>query len=42
MCNRPLVSDYLIAYIWHTASNAQKLLEYAQRREHLSITLLEK
>ena len=25
--------DYLIAYTWHPASNAQELLEYAQRRE---------
>lgn len=26
-------SDYLIAYVWHPASNAIKLLEYAQKRE---------
>ena len=25
--------DYLSAYTWHPASNAQELLEYAQRRE---------
>lgn len=25
--------DFLIAYVWHTASNARELLEYAQRRE---------
>ncbi len=24
-------SDYLIAYVWHPASNARELLEYAQR-----------
>ncbi len=24
--------DYLIAYVWHTASNAQELLEYAEKR----------
>lgn len=36
-------ADYLIAYVWHTASNAANLLEYAQRRAEkglLSITLL--
>ena len=26
-------SDWLIAYVWHGASNSRKLLEYAQRRE---------
>ena len=26
-------SDYLIAYVWHPASNARELLEYAQRLE---------
>jgi len=26
-------SDYLIAHVWHPASNARKLLEYAQKRE---------
>ena len=26
-------SDYLIAYVWHPASNARDLLEYAQRLE---------
>ena len=26
-------SDYLIAYVWHTASNSRELLEYAKRRE---------
>lgn len=26
-------SDYLIAYVWHLASNARELLEYAQRLE---------
>lgn len=25
--------DYLIAFVWHTASNSQKIVEYAQRRE---------
>ena len=25
--------DYLIAYVWHIASNARDLVEYAQRRE---------
>ena len=33
--NRYMVAhcDYLIAYVWHTASNARELLEYAQRLE---------
>ena len=26
-------SDYLIAYVWQTASNARELLEYAQKLE---------
>ena len=26
-------SDWLIAYVWHGASNSRKLLEYAERRE---------
>lgn len=26
-------SSHLIAYVWHTASNARDILEYAQRRE---------
>ena len=43
--NRLMVeqADYLIAYVWHTASNAANLLEYAQRRAGkglLEITLL--
>lgn len=25
--------DYLIAFVWHTASNSKKIVEYAQRRE---------
>ncbi len=25
-------SDYLIAYVWHAASNARSVLEYAQRK----------
>ena len=45
--NRYMVehSDYLIAYAWHPASNAQDLVEYAQRREkqgRMKITLLSK
>ena len=27
-------SDYLIAYVWHTASNARELLAYAQKFEN--------
>lgn len=35
--------DYLIAYVWHPASNARNLLDYARkraRRGELTITLL--
>lgn len=34
--NRYMVdhADYLIAYVWHPASNARNLLEYAQRKAH--------
>lgn len=43
--NRYVVShvDYLIAFVWHPASNAWELLKYAQKkenREELQITLL--
>lgn len=43
--NRYIVDhvDYLIAYAWHSASNARKLTEYAQRRERkglIKVTLL--
>lgn len=43
--NRHMVDhvDYLIAYVWHPASNARNLLEYARKREalnRLSITVL--
>lgn len=33
--NRRMVicSDYLIAYVWHPASNAQKIVAFAQRQE---------
>ena len=33
--NRYMIAhcDYLIAYVWHPASNARNLLEYAQRLE---------
>lgn len=37
-------SDYLIAYVWHPASNARNLVEYAKKREkcrEINITLLE-
>lgn len=36
-------SKYLIAYVWHSASNAMNLLEYARRREsqgNIRITLI--
>lgn len=34
--NRYMVdhADFLIAYAWHSASNAKDLLEYARKREH--------
>lgn len=43
--NRYMVahSSHLIAYVWHAASNARDLLEYAQRRErrgNMTVTLL--
>ena len=43
--NRYMVdhADYLIAYVWHAASNARTLLEYAKKREArnlLSVTTL--
>lgn len=33
--NRKMVEtvDWLIAYVWHPASNSRSILEYAQRRE---------
>ncbi len=33
--NRTMIDqvDYLIAYVWHPASNSRKLLDYARRRE---------
>lgn len=43
--NRYMVahSSHLIAYVWHTASNARDILEYAQRRERrglMRVTIL--
>lgn len=43
--NRYMVNhvEYLIAYAWHSASNARNLLEYAQKRAKqnlLSVTVL--
>lgn len=45
--NRYMVDhvDDLIAYVWHSASNAWNLVEYARKREKLgciSVTVLEK
>ena len=39
--NRYMVdhTDFLIAYVWHPASNAKKLVEYAKKREK-NITLI--
>ena len=41
--NRYMVDnvDYLIAYVWHPASNARDLLEYAQRRAHRGLITVE-
>ena len=33
-------ADYLIAYVWHPASNATELVEYAKRKNRVAITLL--
>lgn len=36
--------DYLIAYVWHPASNARELLEYARKREQrnlITVTVLQ-
>ena len=43
--NRRMIgcSDYLIAYVWHPASNAQRILAYAQRqaqRGAITVTVL--
>ena len=43
--NRYMVDhvDYLIAYVWHPASNARDLMEYAKKRERrnlISVTVL--
>ena len=32
--------DYLIAYAWHPASNARELLEYAKKKNSVSVTTL--
>lgn len=45
--NRYMVdhADYLIAYVWHPASNARNLLEYALKRKeknHAKVTVLGK
>ena len=34
-------SDFLIAYVWHPASNARNLLEYAQARERKGLIRIE-
>lgn len=34
-------SDYLIAYVWHPASNARDLLEYARTREKKGLIHIE-
>lgn len=32
--------DYLIAYVWHPASNARNLLEYARKRERKNLLVI--
>ena len=32
--------DYLIAYAWHPASNAQELLEYAGKKNTVFVTTI--
>lgn len=41
--NRYMVatSDAIICYVWHGASNTQKLLEYARRREKKGLIYIE-
>jgi len=33
--------DYLIAYAWHPASNARKLVEYARSREKRGLIVVQ-
>ena len=33
-------SDYIIAYVWHPASNARELLEFAEKQKDLIITII--
>lgn len=45
--NRYMVdhNDFLIAYVWHTASNSRELVEYAKKRERrglIRVTMLPK
>ena len=35
------ISDAIICYVWHGASNTQKLLEYAKRREKKGLVYIE-
>ena len=41
--NRYMVetADYLITYVWHTASNARNILEYAREREEKGLIRVE-
>jgi len=42
--NRYMVghSDYLIAHVWHPASNARDLVEYAEKRKSITVTRLQR
>ena len=33
--------DYLLAFVWHPASNAREFLEYARRREKKGLIYVE-
>lgn len=35
-------SDYLLTYVWHTASNARNMLEYAEKRAEQGSSLTNK
>ena len=34
-------SDYLIAYVWHAASNARNIIDYAQSRNRIQIYMIQ-
>ena len=38
---RGMIRNFLIDYVWHPASNARNLLEYAQARERKGLIRIE-